>query len=111
MKNLTGEEMTLEIEKRLKSSNWDNFIASTVLEKQKKRKKVYALTAGFSSLATAAVFAIVMLFSIQTPTQTNTYSDLLSKQASGTYDSVFGSKNILSEDNFDTMIEDTLAMR
>ena len=123
---MNNEQYTLrmsdEISRRLKSDAWNFQIASGVFA-QKRRSNTRNLFASTFSVATAAAALIVaFLFGIKTETNMAGYERFITQQVAGTSYTIAGEKQTISEkkagiqevvlqNDTDTMIEETLALR
>ena len=111
-----------EISKKMKSNAWNFRIASGVLAKKRKSAvRGFILSSSILAAAAAAVMA-VFLFGVKTDGPTAGYEQFITLQIEGTRNYIAGGKKILSDNkaeiydvilqnDTDTMIDETLAMR
>lgn len=87
--------MNEEIRSRMESRSWNMSMAASVLEQKKKRKRdFFILWTSASSLAAVSLTVFIVLFGTGEKTVDKDYSDFISTQLKGTYETVFydGSK-------------------
>ena len=111
-----------EISRKMKSDAWNFQIASGVLAK-KRKSAVRGLILSSSVLAAAAAAVMaVFLFGVKTDGPAAGYEQFITRQIEGTRNNITGGKQILSDNkaeiyevilqnDTDTMIDETLAMR
>jgi len=111
-----------EISRKMKSDAWNFQIASGVLAK-KRKSAVRGLILSSSVLAAAAAAVMaVFLFGVKTDGPAAGYEQFITRQIEGTRNNIAGGKQLLSENkaeiyevilqnDTDTMIDETLAMR
>jgi hypothetical protein len=110
-----------KIKERIESDAWDREIASRVLSAIRRRKRRLIAASSLTSLATAAMIVLALIFTLHEPTTSHEIDQLISLQLDGTYRSVFNKSyrenlpSILSSklpsDDIDTLIDETLTMR
>ncbi len=110
-----------KIKERLESDTWDREITSRVLSAIRRKKRRLIAASLLTSLATAAMIVLALIFTLHTPTTSNAIDRLISLQLDGTYRSVFNKSyreslpsilsNKLPSDDIDTLIDETLTMR
>ena len=122
MNNKYDAIMADEISRKMKSDVWNFQIASGVLAK-KRKSAVRGLILSSSVLAAAAAAVMaVFLFGVKTDGPTAGYEQFITHQIEGTRNNIAGGKQILSDNKVeiyevilqndtDTMIDETLAMR
>ncbi len=82
--------MNEEIRMRMKSRSWNLSMAASVLEKKKRRKKNFFLLSGTAtSLAAVSLVISFLLFGTGERSVDSDYTDFISSQLKGTYESAF----------------------
>jgi hypothetical protein len=95
----TDNRMKREITLRMESRSWDLSMAASVLEKKKLRKKTFFLfSASASSLAAVSLLIFVFLFGTEEKSVDKNYSNFISSQLKGTYETVFTDVNKTESD-------------
>ncbi len=134
--NFYKNKMNEEINKRFKSSEWNQKIAAAVMDKRKSTIKKILYSASISSLAAAAVIAFILSGIINNKNEGLIYDEFITAQIKGTYDSALPVKNKnsnqknqftnnrietngntvqsnadITSDDIDSLISETLALR
>lgn len=91
--NFYKNKMAEEIDKRIKSSEWNSMIADSVLKRRKKTSKKIFFTASISSLAAAAAVVLVLSGVLSNKNNGLIYDEFITAQIKGTYDSALPAKN------------------
>jgi hypothetical protein len=109
-----NKELNNEIQKRLKSNNWDYSIAGIVLKKKKNQRKKYFAYSG--SVFAFSIMVVVVLNLVVNNDLTQDYDALIIKQINGTVEAVYGKQNEsnnldLINAETDQIIENALALR
>ncbi len=82
--------MNEEIRLRRESRSWNLSMAASVLEKKKRRKKNFFLLSGTAtSLAAVSLIISFVLFGTGERSVNSDYSDFISSQLKGTYETAF----------------------
>ena len=114
--------MDREIQKRLASSDWSACMAEAVISRRTARSRKLITAALASSLPAAALIAVVFMFGINRRPAPVTYSQFITTQVQGTYQSVFAGvpesntlmqahEEILRAGDIDSVINDALMNR
>ncbi len=122
MNNQNNTIMKDEISKRLESNAWNFQIATEVLAKKRKSDARYFIYGSSVLAAAAAIIVAVFLFAIKTETPNGGYEQFITRQIQGTRNNAVAAaktapkkktdiQEVILENETDTLIDETLAMR
>jgi hypothetical protein len=114
--------MAEEIARRLESKTWNLQTADGVLRRRKSHARFTLLTSLSTAAVAAAAIAVLFLFALKTETTAPNYNRFIAQQLMGTANYVQGKTQkipqtvapiheVILQNNIDSIIDETLAMR